>query len=133
MADQLVHRPDGFAPSGPRQRAVCSCGWSTSPRSSEERALATLESEHGHSWPVCALCGKDYDDLSLTWQQLRDQLEILTDPDGKLGQVLVCRGMPSTCLDAAAQRQVHLDRAAFDDLGMEAPRPRLRVVEGGQP
>ncbi len=32
----------------------------------------------------------------------------------------------------ASYSQVQLDWAAFESLGMSAPRPRLRVIPGGQ-
>jgi hypothetical protein len=43
-------------------------------------------------------------------------------------QLLVCRDDEQTCRDLAAQHQVELDRAA---LGVETPRPTLRVIDGG--
>ena len=115
---------DGYVPGGRGVRAVCSCGHATTPRADEQRALRALASEHGQTTPRCAVCDRDYEGRS--WEQLRDDLQILTDPDH--GEFLACRGAPQACRDGAAQRQVHLDRAAFEQLGAEPPRPRLRVV-----
>jgi hypothetical protein len=124
-----VHLMQGFAPSGRRRRAVCSCGQTTTPRADDARALAALLAEHGTTEPVCALCGHDYS--GRTWQQLRDtDLQILTDTLD--GEFLACRDMPKACREGASQRQVHLDRAAFDGFGIEMPRPRLEVIEGGK-
>lgn len=125
-----VHLMDGLAPSGRRVRAVCSCGHATTPRADEDRALAALTAEHELTRPQCALCGHDYTGRS--WQQLaRADLRILTDSTGD--QFLVCRDMPRSCADGAAQRQVHLDRAAFEGFGLPVPPPTLRVIPGGQP
>lgn len=98
-----VHLMAGFARSGRRARAVCTCGEATTPRASEARALTALRAEHGATRAQCALCGHDYEGLS--WQRIRD---------------------------GAAQRQVHLDRAAFDALGVAKPPAVLRVVKGGR-
>jgi hypothetical protein len=122
-----VHLMDGFAPSGKRVRAVCSCGYATTPRADQNRALTALLSEHGYTRPVCALCGRDYEGLS--WQQIRDGLAVLNDRLD--GEFLACRDMPQSCRDGAAQRQVQLDRAAFEQLGAELPSPRLRLIQGG--
>ena len=123
-----VHLMAGFAPSGRRVRAVCSCGEATTPRASMQRALAALLAEHGTTRPRCVLCGRDYEGLS--WQQVRDALVVLEDRLD--GEFLACRDMPQSCRDGAAQRQVHLDRAAFDALGIEKPAPMLRVLPGGK-
>jgi hypothetical protein len=95
-----VHRMDGFVPAGRRVRAVCSCGHGTTPRADEQHALEALVSEHGQTAPRCAVCGRDYDGRS--WEQLRDDLQILTDPDG--GEFLACRGAPPACRDGAGCR-----------------------------
>ena len=121
-----IHLMDGFAPSDGRVRAVCTCGAATTPRASEALALAALRAEHGTSHPRCALCGRDYEGLS--WRQIRDALAILEDRLD--GEFLACRDMPKSCRDGAAQRQVHLDRAAFDALGVAKPPPVLRAVKG---
>jgi hypothetical protein len=122
-----VHLMAGFAPSGHRVRAVCSCGEATTPRASQARALAALLAEHGTTRPRCALCGRDYEGLS--WQRIRDGLVVLDDRLD--GEFLACRDMPRSCRDGAVQRQVHLDRAAFDALGIPKPSPVLRVLPGG--
>ena len=123
-----VHLMAGFAPSGKRVRAVCSCGEATTPRADQARALAALLAEHGTTRAQCALCGRDHDGES--WQRIRDALTILDDPLD--GEFLACRDMPRSCREGAAQRQVHLDRAAFDALGVAKPPPALRVVKGGR-
>ena len=123
-----IHLVDGFAPSGHRVRAACTCGEATTPRADEARALAALLAEHGITRPRCVLCGRDYDGLS--WRQIRDALVILHDPLD--GEFVACRDMPQACRDGAAQRQVHLDRAAFDALGVDKIRPTLRVLPGGK-
>lgn len=123
-----AHLMAGFAPSGKRVRAVCSCGEATTPRADQARALAALLAEHGTTRPQCASCGHDYDGLS--WQQIRDALVVLDL--GADGEFLACRGTPQRCREGAAQRQVHLDRAAFDGLGLTKPPPALRVLKGGR-
>ncbi|WP_280493239.1 hypothetical protein [Nocardia asiatica] len=93
----------------------------------EGRALQALLREHGHTPPVCALCGKDHSGHD--WLTLRTRyVEILTDP--VTGPSPVCRDMPKACRDAAAQKQMHLDRAVADGFGIDMPRPPLRVVGG---
>lgn len=125
----VVHLMAGFLPSGRRVRAACSCGYTTTPRTDEARALAALRAGHELSTPVCALCGHDY--TGRTWRQLRDlDLRILTASPTE--QVLACRDLPQSCLDGAAQRQLHLDRAALEGLGLPVPAPRLRIIPGGQ-
>ncbi|MEU7802556.1 hypothetical protein AB0B10_25180 [Micromonospora arborensis] len=124
----LMHLVDGFLPIGGRVRATCSCGHTTTPRVDETRALAALRADHELSPPICALCGHDYTGRS--WYQLRTvDLRILTDSTN--GQFLACRDLPTSCLDGAAQRQMHLDRAAFEGFGLPVPAPRLRVIPGG--
>ncbi|GIF75660.1 hypothetical protein Asi02nite_51780 [Asanoa siamensis] len=126
----VMHLVAGFASSGARWRAVCSCGYTTTPRVDERRALAALHTEHELSAPVCGLCGHDYTGRS--WRQLRDvDLRILASaPAGD--QFLACRDLPQSCRDGAAQRQMHLDRAAREGFGLPVPPPRLRVVPGGR-
>lgn len=124
-----IHLMTGFAPSGRRVRAVCACGYATTPRIGEQRALDALQAEHGSSRPQCALCGRDY--AGHSWQQLRDtDLRILTDP-ATGAQFLVCRELTQDCSDGAAQRQLHLDRAALESRGLPVPAPRLRLLPGG--
>jgi hypothetical protein len=118
----------GFAPSGRRVRAVCSCGEATTPRASQARALAALLAEQGTSRPRCTLCGRNYE--GQPWQEIRDALVVVFDV-GIDGEFLACRDMPQSCRDGAARRQVHLDRAAFDALGIPKPAPVLRVLPGG--
>ncbi|MGW5384003.1 hypothetical protein [Nocardia sp. NPDC003963] len=125
-----VHLPWGYLPSGRRVRAVCSCGFATTPRASEARALAALLDDHGWTPPICATCGHDHQGYpGRDWEALRDRdIQILTDP-ATGGTFLVCRDLPQSCREGSAQRQLHLDRAAFDAFGLELP-PRLRVIEG---
>jgi hypothetical protein len=125
-----IHLMDGYVDIGAKVSAVCRCGERTTPRVSDARALDALLSEHGTTAPVCALCGADYHGQN--WQQLRDQdLAVHTDP-GTGDEFFACKGMPQSCVDGARQRQVHLDRTAADQLGVELPRPQLRLVERGQ-
>jgi len=119
-----VHLMNGFLPAGRRVRAVCSCGYRTTPHTDEFRAREALATEHGQSQPRCAVCGRDYE--GRPWQQILIDLQILTDPID--GEFLACRDAPPNCRDGAAQRQVHLDRAGFEQLGAEPPRPRLRLI-----
>lgn len=117
----------GFTPAGRgKHRACCTCGYRTTARVSQARALAALLAEHEQSDAVCALCGTDYRDRAgdrLAW---RSHLDLVDDPAG--GVFLACRGMPRACRDGAAQAQLHLDRAAFDSFGLDLPGPRLRLV-----
>jgi DNA invertase Pin-like site-specific DNA recombinase len=125
-----VHVPAGFLPAGvngDKVRAVCACGWKTRARPDEQKARATLESQHGHMEPVCHLCGRDRQDPDRPYQYRYDHLEVLTDPDTG-DQLLVCADDQTACRDASAQRQVHLDRAAADALGLPDIRPSLRVI-----
>ena len=124
-----VHLMDGFAPSGRRVRAACTCGVATTPRVNETRALDALQSDHGFTPPVCALCGHDYE--GRTWLQIvRHDLQILKDSID--GEFLACRDMPQACRDGADQRQMHLDREAFDAFGIPTQAPKLRVIPGGR-
>ena len=127
---RLVHRMDGFAPAGGRVRAVCTCGYGTTARASEERALAAMRANHEATPQVCALCAKSYE--SVSWLQVRRQLSILTDPTTG-DQFLACHGLPQACRDGADQRQLHLDRAVAESFGFEHRQPSLRVIEGGKP
>jgi DNA invertase Pin-like site-specific DNA recombinase len=125
-----VHVPDGFIPAGvngDKVRAVCACGWKTRARPDEQKARATMESQHGYMEPVCDLCGRDRQDHDRPYRYRYDHLEVLTDPDTG-DQLLVCADDQKACRDASAQRQVHLDRAAADALGLPDIRPSLRVI-----
>ena len=120
-----VHLPWGIVPAGQKVRAVCSCGHRGAPHADRDRAVEALLSRHGSNSPRCALCGRDHHGHH--WDELRDRyLEILIDP-GTGDEILVCRGMPQSCRDGAAQKQLHLDRKVADGFGLELP-PRLRVV-----
>lgn len=128
-APARVHLVSGLTPSGQRVRAVCACGHVTSPRADEGRALDALRAEHPLSAPICALCGHDYTGRS--WQELRDvDLRILALAGGE--QFLACRDMPQSCYDGYQQRQMHLDRAAFEGFDLPVPAPQLRIIPGGQ-
>ncbi len=127
---RAIHLMNGFASSGARVRAVCSCGYATTPRAGDDRAFAAFTAEHELTAPVCALCRHDYTGRS--WQQIRDHdLQILTDSLD--GEFLACRDMPQSCRDGYAQIQMHLDRAARDGFGIAHPSPALRVLPGGKP
>lgn len=125
-----VHVPDGFLPAGvngDKVRAVCACGWKTRARPDEQKARATLESQHGYMQPVCHLCGRDRQDKDRPYRYRYDHLEVLTDPDAG-DQLLACADDQKACRDASAQRQVHLDRAAANALGLPDIRPSMRVI-----
>lgn len=88
--------------------------------------MAGLLSEHGFNQPACRLCGTDHHGHS--WDELLGRyVEIMVDPSTG-DEFLVCRGFPQACKDGAAQRQLHLDQAAGAALGIELPRPELRLV-----
>jgi hypothetical protein len=57
-------------------------------------------------------------------------IRVLTDPVTG-DEFLACRDDDGTCRDLAQRRQAELDRAAHDALGIETPRPALRLVRGG--
>lgn len=122
-----VHILAGVTPSGKRWRAHCACGYPTSPRASRERAIEALETEHGYQDAVCALCGRDRSE-GLPHSRRYDHVRVLDDPDRPGDQFLVCRDDEQACHDLSAQRQVHLDRSAFEAFGVETPRPTLRIV-----
>lgn len=129
-----AHIPGGFLSSGARIRAACSCGWTSTPRVDEAHAKLALESEHGLSAPLCALCGRDRGREGVAMaDRYRDLVVVSADHDDASETFLVCRNERVICHDLTAQAQVHLDRAAFESLGMSAPGPRLRVIPGGQP
>lgn len=128
-APARVHLVSGLLPAGQRVRAVCACGHATSPRVDEARALDALRAEHPLSAAICALCGHDFTGRS--WQELRDvDLRILVLASGE--EFLTCRDMPQSCRDGYQQRQMHLDRAAFEGLDLPVPAPQLRIIPGGQ-
>jgi hypothetical protein len=58
-----LHFPDGALPAGSRFRAVCHCGYATSPRARSELAYQALLNEHGWSNAVdgCGICGWNSD------------------------------------------------------------------------
>lgn len=100
------------------------CGWSSTPRTSTERALGAFRAEHASDPLVCGLCDRVRADLDhLGRPRLLRVLEA-----GPGDQILVCRDNERTCADLTEQRQVHLDRTAFEAFGVEPPRPTLRVV-----
>jgi hypothetical protein len=92
--------------------------------------LAALLDDHGWTPPICVTCGPDHQGYpGRNWEALRARnVQILTDP-ATGGTFLVCRDLPQSCREGSAQRQLHLDRAAFDAFGLELP-PRLCVIEG---
>ncbi|MEH1124774.1 hypothetical protein [Micromonospora sp. CPCC 206061] len=127
-APRRVHLIDGLVPSGGRVYAVCTCGARTTPRVSEDRALAALVEAHPLTEPKCALCGADH--AGHDWLALRSRyVQVVADP-ATGDQFLACRGMPRSCQDGAAQRQLHLDRAAAEAFGLEPRPPAVRVVGG---
>jgi DNA invertase Pin-like site-specific DNA recombinase len=60
QAPGRVHIPAGFLPAaGDKVKAACTCGWTTTARTDENRALAALETQHGYQAETCQLCGRD--------------------------------------------------------------------------
>ncbi|MFC9898543.1 hypothetical protein ACFVMC_33035 [Nocardia sp. NPDC127579] len=128
-AASRVHLPSGYLPVGKKFRAVCACGWLTTPRVTEERALDALLKDHGWTAPICVLCEKDHQGyVGRDWFALQREVEILDDP-ATGGTFLVCRDSPQSCRDRTDQRMLHLDRTVAESFGIDMPRPRLRVVE----
>ena len=85
-----VHFFAGWVPAGSKHQAVCHCGWTTTPRTSQDRARQALAIEHGETQrAACAICGQAYDtaDYSVIW--LGDVMEPLHDPD-RQRDVWVC-------------------------------------------
>ncbi|WP_218177715.1 DUF2786 domain-containing protein [Amycolatopsis australiensis] len=74
----IVHWMSGFSPSGNRSRAWCRCGYGTSPRVTECRALRALTDSHSLDVAECVLCGVVYpaDD----WVNFRGRLQVVKDP-----------------------------------------------------
>lgn len=132
--DQRVHAPDGYTSAGERWRAWCSCGWSTTPRVDQARARQALERQHGWSDAVCQLCRRERPGFDAVgrFAHLRLYSWEETGQRGGLGpeQWLACADDTRACHDLSAQRQLHLDKTAFDALGLELPDPRLRVIRG---
>jgi hypothetical protein len=62
-----LHFPDGELPAGERHRAVCHCGYRTTPRARRELAAAALLEEHGWSAAEhgCAVCGWSAEDVRI--------------------------------------------------------------------
>lgn len=117
----------GYTPSGAaKHRACCTCGYRTTARASQQRALAALLADHEQSDPVCAVCFADYSNRAGGVFEWRSYLDLIDDPAG--GMFLACRRLPRACRDGAAQNQLHLDRAAFDSFSLDLPGPRLRLV-----
>lgn len=124
MSVRLVHVLDGVATSGSRTSAVCSCGWSTSSRTTTARAVAAFRAQHECDPLVCGLCGRHRHVLD----GLGRPADLRVLDAGAGDQLLVCRTDERTCGDLARRRQVHLDRAACDAVGIDTPRPTLRLV-----
>lgn len=120
-APRQVHLLAGLGlPTTKGRRAFCSCGWSTTPRASADRAIAALETEHGYQDPVCDLCGRDRSDTSLPHSRRNEHVHVLLD-DATGHQFIACRDDERTCLDLARRQQVHLDRSALEAFGVEPP------------
>jgi hypothetical protein len=100
----------------------------TTPRVSENRARAALSADHPLDLPESALCGRQRPATDPDAGRLKD-LKILTITGATVEQVLVCKTDLTACRDGAIQRQMHLDRAAFEGFGLEPPIPRLRLID----
>ncbi|MFF5037900.1 hypothetical protein [Nocardia salmonicida] len=127
-APERVCLPWGFLPVGKKVRAVCACGFVTTPRVNKDRAVYALTTEHGYTDPVCVLCGRNHlEGRSLHhWEALRNKhIEILTYEHGPF---VVCRGTPQSCRDLTDQKMLHLGRTVAEGFGIEMPPPRLRLV-----
>jgi hypothetical protein len=130
-APRRVHLIDGLVPSGRKVCAVCTCGARTTPRVSEDRALAALVESHPLTEPTCVLCGADY--AGTDWLTLRSRyVQVLTDPVTG-DEFLTCRDLPRSCRDGAAQRQLHLDRSAAEAFGCQICQPPRPVCAGEHP
>lgn len=122
---RTVHLPTGYTHVGKKIRGWCACGYSTTPRVDQARALDALLSEHGYTDPLlCELC--DANHSGSVWAAVLRRIEIRDDHDGTT--YVVCRGMPKSCQDGAARKQLRLDSAVSAAFGIDLPRPRLRVV-----
>ncbi|MFI5736073.1 hypothetical protein ACIA49_38525 [Kribbella sp. NPDC051587] len=118
---------NGYLPSGATKvRACCSCGYTTTPHTSEEQARHALLRDHPLTRPVCVLCGTLRLETDGDTGRLLN-LEILNDR-GPDNQILVCTTDLQACHDAAAQRQLHLDRTAFEAFDLDYTPPRLRSI-----
>ena len=116
---QKVHILVECAAVGRRVRAHCTCGWSTTPRVSGQRAREALEAEHGYTDPVCALCGRDRSE-GLPRTRRYENLRVINDEQSG-EQYLACLADDPECFDRF-----------FRLAGIEPPpRPRLRLIRGG--
>ncbi|WP_410570535.1 DUF2786 domain-containing protein [Amycolatopsis sp. cmx-4-61] len=78
IAPAVVHWMAGFSPSGKQSRAWCRCGYGTSPRATEDRALRALMDSHPLDAAECGLCGVVYP--AADWVKFRAFLQVLKDP-----------------------------------------------------
>lgn len=76
--------------TGARWRAWCRCGYGTSPRAAEDRALRALIADHHLDTPECVLCGASYG--SADWMTIRDRLQVFQDP-ATGDEFTVCRDL----------------------------------------
>lgn len=74
----IVHWMSGFSPSGSKVRATCRCGYETTPRADDDRALRALAADHNLDAAECVLCGVTYEDTN--WLDLRQSLQLMKDP-----------------------------------------------------
>lgn len=127
-----LHFYAGALPAGRKVRAVCHCGYVTTPRVSLERARDALDVEHGFTSVVCQLCDRDLQELAgprghdLAVRAAR----VVPVPDplpGEAAEFFACRDT-DTCYALARAIQHELDKAASLALGM---RPQLRLIRGG--
>ncbi len=120
--------PDGFVPAGHKVRAVCRCGYRTTPRVNADRALRALPEDHGWTRPVCALCDRERPCRDPAGQFV--DLEVHADDDAEF---LLCATECGTCARLADARPHDLDVVAWGDENAwgpaaPAPRPQLRLV-----
>lgn len=128
--DGVVHIPVGFHRIGRGVRALCRCGWMTTPRVSQSRALAAMAREHGCTRPSCAMCGRDrspmrYTSVDETWLQMHCNLRIETYGPAD-SEMLVC----STDLDYCHDMQRRKRRAieSLDPFAGPKPEPAVGKV-----
>lgn len=94
--------PDGLLPSGRRWRAVCHCGYATTPRASTKLASDALLTEHGWTAGACAICEQSVP--TRPW-------EVLRPLDDGIREIWVCRDVAACSeryqvLEAEARAQL---------------------------
>jgi hypothetical protein len=113
-----VHFLAGWAPVGSKHRAVCHCGWATTPRSTPARAQQALAHEHGDTQRAdCSICAQRYDTRDMQIVVMTDVMEPLHDAD-RGRDVWVCRDKVSCTARYAAQQPTPAHQGA-DAAGLD--------------